>query len=182
MKMKKIEIPIVLPLLVSLNSKSKKIVFDSDIGSEHFKKVKENSIDCWTICTSLQFAEIQKCIRIYLKANLLTSISSVGDKKLERGQQVIYVPSHLRYNADIENPDIQFGFVTSEKNNTVFCRYFGYPDFSTLRTLSCSESCNKKDLYILEVFDQNIVNLWLKYIKEQDDTFTLPYEYLRTMR
>jgi len=69
------------------------------------------------------------------------------DEPLQRGEQIAYVPTHaLRWAgtggamwAIDFHPDVEFGFVTSQRGSTVFCRYWrkGHP--GELRTVANSE-------------------------------------------
>lgn len=52
------------------------------------------------------------------------------------GEQIAYVPSHAE--GDINHPDVEFGFVTSQRGDTVFCRYWRR-DMTDLRTKANSE-------------------------------------------
>ena len=42
---------------------------------------------------------------------------------LKRGTQIAYVPTHAA-GIGIQHPDVEFGFVSSLKGDTVFCRYW----------------------------------------------------------
>lgn len=53
-----------------------------------------------------------------------------------RGEQIAYIPLHA--DGDIEHPDVEFGFVTSQRGDTVFCRYWRH-DLLDLRTKANSE-------------------------------------------
>lgn len=52
------------------------------------------------------------------------------------GEQIAYIPLHA--DGDIEHPDVEFGFVTSQRGDTVFCRYWR-GDLLDLRTKANSE-------------------------------------------
>lgn len=60
--------------------------------------------------------------------------------------QIAYIPLHAE--GDIAHPDVQFGFVTSQRGPAHFCRYWrkGHP--GELRTLSASELT--PDEYLVE--------------------------------
>jgi hypothetical protein len=53
------------------------------------------------------------------------------------GTQIIYIPRHA--NGDENHPDCERGFVTTAKNDTVFCRYWR-KDLTDLRTKANSEA------------------------------------------
>lgn len=55
---------------------------------------------------------------------------------LLRGTQVFYVPTHAE--GDLSHPDVEAGFVTSVRGDTVFCRYWR-KDLAELRTKANSE-------------------------------------------
>ncbi len=71
---------------------------------------------------------------------------------MKRGTQVLYVPTHTA--GDLLHPDVQAGFVTSVRGDTVFCRYWR-KDLSDLRTKANSEG-TPKDLLVI----QNSVPQW----------------------
>lgn len=71
-----------------------------------------------------------------LKKFIMTNFSA--------GDPIIYVPMHAE--GDINHPDCERGFVSSVKPGIVFCRFF-YPN-GELRTTSCSEGCNPRDLVL----------------------------------
>jgi hypothetical protein len=56
------------------------------------------------------------------------------------GDQIAYLPDHAE--GDLNHPDVQVGFVTSVRGDTVFCRYwlgsYSKPQ-TTLRTQANSE-------------------------------------------
>lgn len=54
---------------------------------------------------------------------------------MKRGTQIAYIPRHAE--GDITHCDVEFGFVTSVKGDTVFCRYWRIP--GELRTVCNSE-------------------------------------------
>jgi len=55
---------------------------------------------------------------------------------MNRGTQILYVPTHAEGN--LSHPDVEAGFVTSVRDDTVFCRYWR-KDLSELRTKANSE-------------------------------------------
>ena len=56
---------------------------------------------------------------------------------LQRGDQIVYMPSHTDNNPD--HPDAENGFVTLIKEDTVFCRYWNKYRPGELRTKANSE-------------------------------------------
>lgn len=65
---------------------------------------------------------------------------------MQRGTQILYVPTHAE--GDIRHPDIEAGFVTSVKGDTVYCRYWR-KDLSELRTKANSEG-TPRDLIVIQ--------------------------------
>jgi len=66
--------------------------------------------------------------------------------QFNRGEQIAYVPRHAQIQHGDEgwtwqdsHPDIEFGFVTSQRGDTVFCRYWRKGQPGTLRTVANSE-------------------------------------------
>jgi len=142
-----------------------------------FETIKSKSADIWVVNDSSQFKEIQKCQRLYLSNNNLGKIVPSIYRNLKAGTQILYLPTHLKEKADICNMEIQFGFVTSKKNNNqVYCRYYSIYDLTTLRTLSCSERANLDDIYILKTMEPNIVKYWLKYISLDEKKYAKQQE------
>ena len=60
------------------------------------------------------------------------------------GQQIAYVPTHAQ--GDVNHPDVEFGFVTSQKGARVWCRFYRNPSTTDLRTKLNSEPCSARDL------------------------------------
>jgi len=62
-----------------------------------------------------------------------------------KGQQIAYVPLHAQHEGsngfiwNPKHPDVEFGFVVSQRENTVFCRYWRKGQPGTLRTIANSE-------------------------------------------
>ena len=56
---------------------------------------------------------------------------------LTRGTQILYVPMHAH--GDTNHPDVEAGFVTSQRGDTVFCRYWSKHTPGELRTKANSE-------------------------------------------
>jgi hypothetical protein len=171
-----------LPFIVYLTSKGL-LGFEQNI--DRFESIKSSSVDIWVINDPSQFLEIQKCQRLYLYNNNLGKIVSSIYQKLKPGTQILYLPQHLKDEADIRNTQIQFGFVTSKKNeDQVYCRYYNVYDLTTLRTLSCSERADIRDIFILNTMKPEIVKYWLSYISEEDKKYKSQKEetWLRLQR
>lgn len=56
---------------------------------------------------------------------------------MKPGTQIAYVPTHAEGN--MKHPDVQFGFVTSERGDSHFCRYWRNGHTGELRTVANSE-------------------------------------------
>lgn len=63
-------------------------------------------------------------------------------EELERGQQIAYVPLHA--DGNLGHRDVEFGFVTSVKGDTVFCRYWSRYEPGELRTKANSEGADRR--------------------------------------
>ena len=82
---------------------------------------------------------------------------------LKRGDQIIYIPSHVKPG---KFKDIEFGFVTSvseENKELIFCRYWSNVLPGALRTTANSEGTNvwdliKRDCVLQSVIDNIIEN------------------------
>ena len=53
------------------------------------------------------------------------------------GTQIAYIPTHAEGN--INHPDVEFGFVVSERDDNHFCRYWRKSHLGELRTVANSE-------------------------------------------
>ena len=56
---------------------------------------------------------------------------------IQRGAQIAYIPMHAE--GDREHPHVEFGFVTSVRGDTAYCRYWRKGHIGELRTLAKSE-------------------------------------------
>lgn len=56
---------------------------------------------------------------------------------MKKGTQIAYVPTHV--NGNVNHPDVQFGFVMSEREGAHFCRYWRKDHPGQLRTVANSE-------------------------------------------
>jgi hypothetical protein len=65
------------------------------------------------------------------------SQDKLGHTEMKRGTQIAYVPRHA--NGDLKHPDVEFGFITSLRENCAFCRYWIKGKPGVLRTTSNSE-------------------------------------------
>lgn len=84
-------------------------------------------------------------------------------KKLKQGTQVAYIPLHAE--GDINNPDVEFGFVAvvaqmgyRENDLTYFCKFWAKGKPGTLRTVGNSEACEEDQLVHHTSVDQSIVD------------------------
>jgi hypothetical protein len=84
---------------------------------------------------------------------------------LKRGTQIAYVPLHAKNN--IGHPDVQFGFVTSVRGDTVFCRYWSKSHHG-LRTTANSEGAYKNMIVEYTSRPQEDVIRTLEWMDEQE--------------
>ena len=56
---------------------------------------------------------------------------------MKPGTQIAYIPLHA--NGDIAHPDVEFGFVVSQRKDHFFCRYWRKGHLGELRTVANSE-------------------------------------------
>lgn len=80
--------------------------------------------------------------------------------------QQINIGDQIRFDSNSE-ANMEYGFVIGKSNTMVYCRFWSKTVLGSLRTLANSESCepstiNKTGLNV----PQQIINEWLKYIKE----------------
>lgn len=77
---------------------------------------------------------------------------------MKRGTQIAYIPNHAH--GDINHPDVEFGFVTSQRDEISihFCRFWRRgAEGKSLRTTSCSESVCDVNLVKHEYVSQHII-------------------------
>ena len=94
-------------------------------------------------------------------------------KDIKPGTQIVYVPSHLRDQIKIpadywKVEGVEFGFVTSVRNDVAFCRYFYSKTSEALRTIANSEAT---PLFLLDVYyhhRDNLINSLMKMISNDD--------------
>lgn len=83
-------------------------------------------------------------------------------KKFKRGVQIAYIPTHAQ--GDMNNPDVQFGFVTDPgEAGYHFCRYWAKDEVGNrLRTTANSECTSDENIKLYQSVDQAIVDNLLK--------------------
>lgn len=84
-------------------------------------------------------------------------------RKLKPGTQIAYIPDHAMDN--LAHPDVEYGFVTSDKGENAFCRYWWKTTPSELRTRSCSELTPKRNLVMIDSHDQRLVDRLMREIQ-----------------
>ena len=75
------------------------------------------------------------------------------------GTQIVYIPSHAD---SVQHPDVEFGFVVSDKGNHHFCRYWRKGQPGELRTTANSELTPTENIAIYHSVDQEVVEYWLE--------------------
>ncbi len=83
----------------------------------------------------------------------------VMKRDFERGDQIAYIPSHAE--GDIRHKDVEFGFVTSVNEMTVFCRYWNKYCPGLLRTTANSEATPRSCLIRKINRPQKVINVLL---------------------
>ena len=90
--------------------------------------------------------------------------------KFKKGDQVAYIPTHA--DGDTNHPDVEYGFVTSVKGDTVYCRYWA-KYWNGLRTRSCSEGTPRECLVKLKEYrPQAQVERWIERFEKESDAST----------
>lgn len=79
---------------------------------------------------------------------------------MEKGTQIAYVPRHA--NGDLNHPDVEFGFVTSETINAHWCRYWKKDNIYSLRTKEYSEITPNECLKKHQVHPQYVIDGFIK--------------------
>lgn len=84
---------------------------------------------------------------------------------MDKGTQIAYIPLHA--NGNIEHPDVEFGFVTSQKAalKAHHCRFWRKGEPGVLRTTSCSELTPDDMLVQHEKVSQDVVDRALNEIE-----------------
>ena len=85
--------------------------------------------------------------------------------EIERGTQILYIPTHA--NGDENHPDVEVGFVTSQRSDTVFCRYWSKYHQDELRTKANSEGTPIEYIVVKDSMPQSIVDAALEWIDTQ---------------
>lgn len=84
--------------------------------------------------------------------------------QFNRGDQIIYVPSHAA--GDEDHHDVEEGFVMRDTEKFVLCRYWSKHDPNLLRTSSCSESTPRDRLILKKTRPQKVVEDMIEMILE----------------
>jgi len=81
---------------------------------------------------------------------------------MKSGTQIAYIPLHAE--GDINHPDVEFGFVVSERGDAHFCRYWrrGHP--GELRTVANSELTPTDNLVEYKSVSQDVVDNLKRYL------------------
>lgn len=88
-------------------------------------------------------------------------------ERFERGEQIAYIPLHA--NGELSHPDVEYGFVTSQKGDTVWCRYWRKDEVGMmLRTLANSEGTPVDSLVRHVSVRQGRVEDWLVSIERME--------------
>jgi len=82
----------------------------------------------------------------------------------KRGEQIAYIPLHARQRPQ-DHPDVEYGFVMSQKDETVWCRFWrkGHP--GELRTRANSEAVDAHSLVRTHSVPDDLVQEILKEIE-----------------
>ena len=82
---------------------------------------------------------------------------------MKSGTQIAYIPLHAE--GDINHPDVEFGFVVSERGDAHFCRYWRRGHLGELRTVANSELTPTDNLVEYKSVSQDVVdNLVLGFL------------------
>lgn len=82
--------------------------------------------------------------------------------ELYPGRQITYVPPHC--NGDPDHEDAEDGFVVSARGPSIACRFWSKHVPDVLRTTTCSEVCNERDLVLRDTHSKELVDQLLGYI------------------
>jgi hypothetical protein len=85
---------------------------------------------------------------------------------MKQGTQIAYIPTHA--NGDIKHPDVEFGFVMAENEDTHFCRYWRKGNLGELRTRANSEATPNENLVEHQSVRQTVVDYWIKVIAQEE--------------
>ncbi len=86
----------------------------------------------------------------------------------KRGEQIAYIPTHAKN--DLSHRDVEFGFVTSVRDGTIFCRYW-CKDGKELRTVANSEATPADMLRRMDSRPQEEIERILKAIEEKPEIY-----------
>lgn len=90
---------------------------------------------------------------------------------MERGTQIIYIPPHLHSKEATDSLnyiiDVEFGFVTEDRGDHHFCRFWSKRYYGTLRTISNSELVPTYCLRKYVQISQFVVDMWLEKLEEK---------------
>jgi len=81
---------------------------------------------------------------------------------MKLGTQIAYIPLHAEN--DINNPDVEFGFVVSEHGDAHFCRYWRRGHLGELRTVANSELTPTDNLVEYKSVSQDVVDNLKRYL------------------
>jgi len=82
---------------------------------------------------------------------------------MKPGTQIAYIPLHAE--GDINHPDVELGFVVSERGDAHFCRYWRKGHLGELRTVANSELTPTDNLVEYKSVSQDVVdNLVLGFL------------------
>jgi len=96
-------------------------------------------------------------------------------RRLQRGDQVAYVPPHAQKRTDAPkhwrtwdpaHPDVEFGFVTSQNEQFVFCRFWLPGQPGVLRTTANSEGAPRNCLVKHISVEQDVIDAALEQIEK----------------
>lgn len=95
---------------------------------------------------------------------------------LRVGKQVAYVPSHViekcgsaRRAIITDTEGVEYGFVSSWNDQTVFCRFWSLYSPKELRTTANSAGCNIEDLYFYPSRMQSVVDNKINTLREEPE-------------
>lgn len=83
---------------------------------------------------------------------------------MKKGTQIAYIPTHA--NGDLLHPDVEFGFVISEREDAHFCRYWRKGHIGSLRTVANSELTPNDCLMPYAIIPQSVVDQTIRQIEE----------------
>jgi len=81
---------------------------------------------------------------------------------MKPGTQIAYIPLHAE--GDINHPDVEFGFVVSERGDAHFCRYWRRGHLGELRTVANSELTPTNNLVEYKSVSQDVVDNLKRYL------------------